>query len=347
MGMISLLVCSRISGNKNFGLLNLLESLKRFSSNYENFEVLVKFDSDDKGVRKVLPKLDTYPFKVKYLIEPRGRGYLDLHVFYNRLFSQVDERSVVIGAMADDFVIIQEGWDEIILSKTNLFPDQIFIIHGRPHPPTSRKDYQEQKFCLDFDINSLEDLYIIDEASLWSRKLLDICAGFGNASTTDCWTLSLEYFLFHRCGINRTMFLDQPFAYRKTRDDVDQQIALRWWTDRVWIFAFIRSGFYKTLVEQQAVNVYSYIKMSEQSALPPPLSQKESDFNPIISGQDNLWRLRRLVLYLQLKRAVLTFIFTLMPSSLKELCRVLYRKLSSTPYLGKIMQSLAQRLLHT
>ena len=133
--MISILVCSRISGNKNWGLLNLLSSLKQKSSSYDNFEVLIKFDSDDKKVPKVLPKLDTYPFKIKYLVEPRGRGYLDLHVFYNRLFSLVDERSTVIGAMGDDFEIIQEGWDEIILSKASIFPDQIFIIHGCPHPP--------------------------------------------------------------------------------------------------------------------------------------------------------------------------------------------------------------------
>ena len=113
----------------------MLESLKQKSFNYDNFEVLVKFDSDDKKVGKVLPKLDTYPFRIKYLVEPRGRGYLDLHVFYNRLFSLVDERSTVIGAMGDDFEIIQEGWDEIILSKASIFPDQIFIIHGCPHPP--------------------------------------------------------------------------------------------------------------------------------------------------------------------------------------------------------------------
>ncbi|MFC1862206.1 hypothetical protein ACFLX6_02850 [Chloroflexota bacterium] len=268
MALISILVCSRISGNKNFGLPNLLESFKLMSSNYDNFEVLVKFDSDDKKVPKILPKLDTYPFKVKYLIEPRGRGYLDLHVFYTSLFSKLDERSVVLGAMGDDFVITQEGWDEIILSKVNTFPDQIFIIHGRPHPPESRENYQEQKFYLDFDINSLEDLHIIDEAPLWSRRLLDICGGFLNE--TDCWTLILEYFLWHRCGINRTVFLDQPFSYRHTRDDIDQQIALRWWTDRAWIFDFLRSRFYQSLVEQQAVNIYGNIKMSELSALPPP-----------------------------------------------------------------------------
>lgn len=283
MAMISLLVCSRISGNKNFALFNLLESLKRMSSNYENFEVLVKFDSDDKRVGRVLPKLDTYPFKIKYIIEPRGRGYIDLHGFYNRLFSLVDERSVVIGAMADDFEVIYKGWDEVILEKAKTFEDQVFIIHGRPHPPTSRENYKEQKFNLDFDIDSIEDLAIIDEAPFWSRKLLDICGGLGHVSFTDAWTLCLEYFLFHRYGINRTLFTEQPIAYRKLYEGIDQPISTRWWSDRAYNFAFIRSSFYKTLVEYQALNIFlnlnSDIEISKQQFVPSPKGPSELSLN--------------------------------------------------------------------
>jgi len=242
------------------------------SSNYENFELLVKFDSDDKGVRKVLPKLDTYPFKVKYLIEPRGRGYVDLHVFFNRLFPMIDDRSVVLGNMGDDFEIIQEGWDEIVLSKTNIFPDQIYIIHDY------REAYEEQRFYQDFDINTIGGPIIFDEASLWSRKLLEICNGFGHVSFTDAWTVMLEYYLFHRCGINRTIFLEKPLVKRRSKAQVDGQSALRWWTERASNFDFIRSPFYKTLVEQQAVNLYLNIEMAEK--LPPPLVLKESSFVP-------------------------------------------------------------------
>ena len=325
MAKISILVCSRISGNENFGLFNLLESLKRMSSNYENFEVLVKFDSDDKKVHKVLPKLDTYPFRIKHIVEPRGRGYLDLHVFYNRLLPQVDERSMVLAAMGDDFVIIQEGWDEIILSKINIYPDQIFIIHGRPHPPESRENYQEQKFYLDFDFNSLEDVGVNDEAPLWSRKLLDICGGLGHLSFTDAWTLSLEYFLFHGCGINRTIFLEQPYIYRRTMNEVDQKIAPRWWTDRTENFAFMRTGFYKTFVEQQAVNIYCHIKMAEMSALPPPLVLKESDFKPTVLTEDSLRRLKRRALVAKLKKAALN----LFPDFVHPPLVMLYKALSS------------------
>lgn len=324
MAKISLLVCSRIQGNKNWSLLTLLENLKRMSTNFENFEVLIKFDSDDKKVRNVLPKLQTFPFTIKHIIEPRGRGYMDLHVSYNRLFSLVDDRSVVIGAMADDFEIIQKDWDEIILDNANRFDDQIFMIHGRPHPPYYRENYQEQKFFLDYDIDFVEDLEIIDEAPFWSRKLLDICGGLGQVSFTDVWTLMLEYFLFHRCGMNRTIFLDQPIIYRRLNEKIDKEHAPRWWTDRAENFAFVKSSFYKTLVEHQALNIYSYIKMAEQSAMPPQIGQKKFDF------KIRKYKPRTLTFTEKMKESALG----LFPSSMKPGITKIYHKLRS-PSLGR------------
>lgn len=327
--MISILVCSRISGNKNFSLFNLLDSLKCMSSSHRNFEVLVKFDSDDEEVGKVLPKLKTYPFKIKHLIEPRGRGYIDLHIFYNRLFSIADERSVVVGAMGDDFEITQEGWDEIVLSKTNVFPDQIFIIHNYPHLAETRKNYQEQKFFLDFDLGRLDEVGI-DPAPLWSRKLLDICGGFGHVSFTDAWTLCLEYFLCHKCGINRTIFLDQPVVRRSTRDDVDEPLSSRWWTDRAENFAFMRGRFYKTMVEQQARNIYYNIKVSELLTSDAPITQRESNFRAIMSAQASNQRQKYLTLSpISLLRKLRKAILNSFPPHMRpKLYRVIYPRLT-------------------
>ena len=90
--MISLLITSRIEGNPNWGLSNLLDGLKEKSSNYDNFEVLVKFDSDDRLVPEFVRTLDQYPFAIKHLIEPRGRGYIDIHIGYTRVMSLADSR---------------------------------------------------------------------------------------------------------------------------------------------------------------------------------------------------------------------------------------------------------------
>jgi hypothetical protein len=260
------------------------------SSDNKNFEVLVKFDSDDRKVRSVLRDLDTYPFKIKYLIEPRGRGYIDLHVAYNKLLSLVDHKSVIIGGTADDFEIIYPGWDEAILSKTKAFQDNIFIIHCRPHPPISRPDYNEHKFYLDFDVNAIfsEDPkvtegFVVDESSFWSKKLLDICGGLSHyVAPADAWTLHLEYVLWHRYRINRTLFMDKAWLDRKFNRKIDHRLGLRWYTERRYNLALLRSRFYHTYLEHQALNIYLNIKSG--LSIPEEISGGEAPsaslFNP-------------------------------------------------------------------
>ena len=172
--MISLLVCSRVEDNANSQLPELLASLAYTTSNYDNFELLIKFDDDDAKAEELISSFDQYPFQIKHRIDERSRGYVDLHLFYNRLLPMMDPKTEIIGAIADDFVFTVRGWDEIILGKRGIFEDDIFIIHGRFHPPYDRADHEGHPFNLGFNIDELEDLKIIDEAPMWSRKLIDI-----------------------------------------------------------------------------------------------------------------------------------------------------------------------------
>lgn len=280
--MISLIVCSRISGNRNWGLPKLLDSLKRMSSDCKNFEVLVKFDSDDKRVRSILRDLDAYPFRIKHLIEPRGRGYVDLHIAYNRLLSIADDRAVAVGVVADDFEIIYPGWDEAILSKTKTFQDNIFILHCRPHPPVFRPNYHEQKFYLDFDIDAtlsedpkVSEGFVVDESPFWSKKLLDICGGVTHhQASLDGWTLYLEYILWHRYGINRTLFTDGLLMQRKFNRKTDHRLGVRWYTERRYLLEFMRSRFYKTFLEHQALNLF--LNINSDRSIPAEISGGEA-----------------------------------------------------------------------
>lgn len=253
--MISLLVTSRIDDNPNWGLPNLLEGLAEKSANHENFELLVKFDSDDQLVPDFVKTLKKYPFQIKHLVEPRGRGYIDIHIGYTRAMSLADPRSTVMGCFADDFVITAECWDEQVLAETNKFEDDIFIIHQIPHPPFYRPSYKNNPFYMDFDLNHMDTIEVIDEGPFWSRKLLEICGGLGHVSFTDAWTLCLQWFLFHNYGINRTRFTSEPLIHRRLHEDVDTEHSDRWHNDRKWNFEFIDSDFYRTMVKNQARNI--------------------------------------------------------------------------------------------
>ncbi|MBT5320948.1 MAG: hypothetical protein HOL43_01110 [Verrucomicrobiales bacterium] len=253
--MISLLITSRIESNPNWGLPNLLQSLVDYSADHNNFEVLVKFDTCDPEVPAYLPKLGQYPFAVKHIVEPRGRGYIDIHIGYTRAMMLADDRSTVMGAFADDFVVIQPNWDTTVLAETTHFKDDIYMIHQRPHPCFYRPHFQEQPFYPHFNLDHIDELAIVDEGPFWSRKLLEICGGLGHVSFTDVWTLAIQWYLYQNHGLNRTRFLDQPQVYRVLHDEVDTREADRWDTDRRTNFDFIASDFYRTMVQNQARNV--------------------------------------------------------------------------------------------
>ena len=270
--MISLLITSRIESNPNWGLPNLLQSLVDYSADHNNFEVLVKFDTCDPEVPAYLPQLEQYPFAVKHIVEPRGRGYIDIHIGYTRAMMLADDRSIVMGAFADDFVVIQPNWDTTVLAETTHFEDDIYMIHQRPHPCFYRPHFQDQPFYPHFNLDHVDELAIVDEGPFWSRKLLEICGGLGHVSFTDVWSLVIQWYLYQNHGLNRTRFLDQPQVYRVLHDEVDTREAKRWDTDRRINFDFIASDFYRTMVKNQARNVaLNIMAMGGESPLLTPM----------------------------------------------------------------------------
>ncbi len=269
MSMISLLITSRIESNPNWGLPNLLQSLVDYSADHNNFEVLVKFDTCDPEVPAYLPQLEQYPFAVKHIVEPRGRGYIDIHIGYTRAMMLADDRSIVMGAFADDFVVTQPNWDTTVLAETNHFEDDIYLIHQRPHPCFYRPHFQEQPFYPHYNLDHMGELAVVDEGPFWSRKLLEICGGLGHVSFTDAWTLVIQWYLYQNHGLNRTRFLEQPLVYRVLDAGVDSPEADRWDTDRRINFEFIASEFYHTMVKNQARNVALNIQAERPDDAPP------------------------------------------------------------------------------
>jgi hypothetical protein len=277
--MISLLITSRIDDNPNWGLPNLLQSLVDYSADHNNFEVLVKFDTCDPKVPDYLPQLKNYPFAVKHIVEPRGRGYIDIHIGYTRAMMLADDRSIVMGAFADDFVVTQPNWDTTVLAETTHFEDDIYMIHQRPHPCFYRPHFNEQPFYPHYNLDHMDALAIIDEGPFWSRKLLEICGGLGHVSFTDAWSLVIQWYLYADHGLNRTRFLDQPQVYRVLHDEVDTRESDRWDTDRRINFEFIASDFYRTMVQNQARNVALNIQAAgdpqSQSCVKPTAAEME------------------------------------------------------------------------
>jgi hypothetical protein len=252
-------------------LLDLLRSAQENAINRENFEFLIKFDDDEPPPPVMIRKIRTsIKLNVKCTFGPKRRGYIDIHQGYKQAFDQlVDPRSVLVGAMADDFVVAMHMWDGYLLHVAQQFPDNIFFVHGRPHPPYPRQDYLMQRFCVSWEIRDLEKLYIIDEAPLWGRRLIDLCGGFGPVSFTDAWTLALQKSLWDRHQINRTAFLGANYIYRRINDETDAIDSPRSLTDRAANFKYIASEEFANEINRQADLLALHIKGGSQPTFPP------------------------------------------------------------------------------
>lgn len=252
--MISLIVCSRVEGNLNHNLNKMLDSIEQNLYRYSNCEVLVAFDTDDKGVEDVLPSMNR-PFVTKYVLGPRERGYIDLHKKYNSLLPYVGSESKAICALADDCYITLKHWDQEVLELSNMYSDNIFFIHGRPHPPDRRHDLHSRKFNMDFSLDKPGSLTGIDEAPIWGVNLMKICGNKFYVSFTDAWTISVEHKLWNKYGINRTQFLSSFLAERHYNHVTDGPGSAHFDVDRVKNFEWMSTSGYLDIIDDQAASI--------------------------------------------------------------------------------------------
>ena len=236
---ISLLVCSRIEGNENHGLKNLLDDLSAKSSNKDNFEILIKFDEDDIAADPSWRALlSDYDLNIKKIITPRGKGYADVHKGYTQLMPYVAESSNIIGAVADDFRVITEGWDQILINTAAA--REYFIIHS--HKPNEN-----------VNIDNLIDT-IHDESSFWSKKVIYACQCQWWVYATDAWTTALEYYLSKHC-VKLALLTHATLFQRHFNNKIDTYENKERWAVRDTAFKFTQSKFFKDMVRLQAQNI--------------------------------------------------------------------------------------------
>src|SRR3990167_11525859 len=255
--MISILINSRFKGNENSNLPRLLESLANTAHNLSNFEVLVKFDDDDRKARKFVARggLEKYKLNIRCAFGDRFGGYRNINYGYNFIYRIVNQNHKIITAMADDFEIKRTGWDSDLIAIEKESPTKIFIIHNRKHAMFDNPSMNS----LNFNLDNLDNLGA-DECPAWSKRLLDMCNGFSFAHFSDASTIALEHVLYHQFGVTITKFLPEPYTHRHLNDRLDQKCGKRWWTDRAWVFEIMKEPYYRHILSERASNIHLRLK---------------------------------------------------------------------------------------
>lgn len=69
------------------GLLTAIDSLYSLANNKSNLEFIFKADDDDKETINIIHKISELIPNCKSIVSPRGRGYMDLHIWINQMCS--------------------------------------------------------------------------------------------------------------------------------------------------------------------------------------------------------------------------------------------------------------------
>jgi hypothetical protein len=186
--MISVIFCSRVKGNPDSNVKQLLDSAVAHTNPEERqqIEFLIKYDEDD-DQRPPDSFFAAYPFPVRTFVWTRGEGRHSLHHVQEYLFAQRDLRSRFCLMMADDFLFTRPNFVSEILT----IPDEFCIIgHNRPRIEDYAGIYENEEAIRKWVV-AFGAL-----APVVSVRLIEVCQNFGWQSNVDSWLMALSVVLY-------------------------------------------------------------------------------------------------------------------------------------------------------
>lgn len=278
--MFSAILTCRIKENGDSNLPGLLESIKKNSDNFGNFEVLIKFDTDDYNVPAMARTFPNYPFRINHIVDRRGRGANDMHLGYTTLLMIANPATEFFVTLSDDFEVLPK-WDSILLSSLDTIGEEgtpfkgwvletlkgvhdVFILQHSIHPNAT----MEKKFNMDWNWDDIGLITGLEIAPAFSKKLIQLCGGFGHMSFTDAWAMLLQHELYHRHSLNITRFTNQEYATRNLQGvgmDIVEQANRS--GQATFNFRQMVKPWYKEMVQTQAQVVADYYHKHRKTIL--------------------------------------------------------------------------------
>jgi hypothetical protein len=121
------LVSFHLASNRPDNFVGLLDNLEAKTRDPQQVEILVKIDDEDAAMQAVvLEQAKTRPFAVKFICGPRGKGFEDIWMSYNKLLPLAHPEAYFFCLLNDELRVNQVGWDENLKRYVGLFPDHIF-----------------------------------------------------------------------------------------------------------------------------------------------------------------------------------------------------------------------------
>lgn len=247
--MISFILTSRVTGNPDTNIEQLLGSAAACASNPSNLEFIIKYDSDD-DQRPSDAFFRKFPFPIKVHTWSRGEGRHGLHLDHQYLFAQRDMRSRFVMICADDFTFYRNGFDADILA----IPDEIcFVGYARPRMELYTGHLYEENYARAWTLNEGVCLPCM------SVRTAEVLSNFGQQCNADNWQTLLVLLMWQNYGMD----IWKTIAPWYLRNPTDGQSGYGKGFNNMVVDGsrpLPENKYYFKLVEQQCKNLYLNMK---------------------------------------------------------------------------------------
>ena len=204
--MLTVILSSRVHGNPDSNIWKMLDSLASCGANWNNCEVLIKYDTDD--MDRPAPGDLPYRFPIKQYVWSRGEGRHGIHLDHFYLFAQHDPRSRFMLLVADDFTFTRKGFIEDVLSIQDEF---CFVGPNRPRVEVYKDHWREPEVMNVWKHSEGPHLPCV------SVRCIEVLQNYGWQSNGDGWITLLQILMFEKYGVDMWRTVAPFFKRNPTR----------------------------------------------------------------------------------------------------------------------------------
>lgn len=182
------------ASNRPQNLLGLFENFDQTLENPSSCELLIKIDDDDQAMIDLLSQEKSkHKFAIKYEVAPKEEGYWSLWKYYNQLLHQASPETYFVMGINDEVRFSTQGWDRVLESKKNLFPDHLYHLRLSPRKHIKFKSL-------------IECILSGESFAFFTKKWVDLTEGWavgpaGGDSGQECVNFFLREKFHHDRGI--------------------------------------------------------------------------------------------------------------------------------------------------
>jgi len=242
--MVTLILTSRVQGNKDSNISNFLNSLISCGGNKTNCEILIKYDTDDDS-QPSETFFSNFQLNIKKFVWSRGEGRHSIHLDHFYLFSQRSLQSRFVLLCSDDFTFNRKGFLDDILNINDEF---CFVGSNRPKVEHYKNRWREKNVMSVWKHNEGVSL------PCFSVKCLEVLQNFGWQCNADNWKSLLTILLYEKYDID--IWRTVPNFYFRNPSDGTSGFGQSFNNMEMDGIKNPQNEYYFTLVEQQAKNLY-------------------------------------------------------------------------------------------